>query len=135
MNAADYVVGAGGGQLGSLEAGLVGSLTTPAISALSGGLLTIAAAIALGAALPGFRRYRAPGPAAEPAVAPAMAADQAVAPALAADQAVAPALAAATPPSPSASPDLPAPSQAPDDNSKKNPAREPALQAETPESR
>jgi len=76
VNAADYVVGAGGGQLGSLEAGLVGSLTTPVISALSGGLLTIAAAIALGAALPGFRRYRAPVPAAEPrpaepAVAPA----------------------------------------------------------------
>jgi len=73
VNAADYVVGAGGGQLGSLEAGLVGSLTTPAISALSGGLLTIAAAIALGAALPGFRRYRAPDPAADPAPHPATA--------------------------------------------------------------
>jgi MFS family permease len=60
VNAADYVVGAGGGQLGSLEAGLVGSLTTPVISALSGGLLTVAGAIAIGAALPGFRRYRAP---------------------------------------------------------------------------
>jgi MFS family permease len=58
VNAADYVVGAGGGQLGSLEAGLVGSLTTPVISALSGSLATIAGAIAIGAALPGFRRYR-----------------------------------------------------------------------------
>jgi predicted lipid-binding transport protein (Tim44 family) len=58
VNAADYLVGAGGGQLGSLEAGLVGSLTTPVISALSGGLLTIAGAVAIGAALPGFRRYR-----------------------------------------------------------------------------
>jgi MFS family permease len=65
VNAADYVVGAGGGQLGSLEAGLVGSLTTPVISALSGGLLTVAGAIAIGASLPGFRRYREP---ARPAV-------------------------------------------------------------------
>jgi len=58
--AADYLVGAGGGELGSLEAGLVGSLTTPVISALSGGLITVAGAIVIGAALPGFRRYRVP---------------------------------------------------------------------------
>lgn len=64
VNAADYLVGAGGGQLGSLEAGLVGSLTTPVISALSGGLLTIAGALAIGAALPAFRRYQAAAPAA-----------------------------------------------------------------------
>ncbi|HKR70591.1 MAG TPA: MFS transporter, partial [Streptosporangiaceae bacterium] len=36
--AADYVVGAGGGELGNLESGAVGSLTTPTISALSGGI-------------------------------------------------------------------------------------------------
>ena len=42
VNAADFLVGAGGSQLGSLESGLVGSLTTPVISALSGGLLTVA---------------------------------------------------------------------------------------------
>jgi MFS family permease len=71
VNAADYVVGAGGGQLGSLESGVLGALTSPMISALSGGLLTIAAALALGAALPGFRRYRAPDPAAAPAPDPA----------------------------------------------------------------
>jgi MFS family permease len=58
VNAADFLVGAGGGELGSLEAGVVGALATPAISALSGGLLAIAGAIAIGAALPGFRRYR-----------------------------------------------------------------------------
>ena len=40
--AADYVVGAGGGQLGNLEAGALGSLTSPTISALAGGLVTIA---------------------------------------------------------------------------------------------
>jgi hypothetical protein len=56
--AADYVVGAGGGQLGNLEAGALGSLTSPVISALSGGLATIAGAIAIGMALPAFARYR-----------------------------------------------------------------------------
>ena len=66
VNAADFLVGAGGSELGSLEAGLVGSLTTPVISALSGGLLTIAGAATIGVALPAFRRYRSPGPAAEP---------------------------------------------------------------------
>jgi MFS family permease len=67
VNAADFLVGAGGSELGSLEAGLVGSLTTPAISALSGGLLTVAGALAIGAALPQFRRYRATTPDPEPA--------------------------------------------------------------------
>ena len=61
VNAADFLVGAGGSQLGSLEAGLVGSWTTPAISALSGGLSTVAGAAAIGLLLPAFRRYRAPG--------------------------------------------------------------------------
>jgi len=56
--AADYVVAAGGPQLGNLEAGALGSLTTPVISALTGGLLTVAGAVVIGAALPGFRRYR-----------------------------------------------------------------------------
>jgi MFS family permease len=68
VNAADFLVGAGGSQLGSLESGLAGSLTTPVISALSGGLLTIAGTLVIGAARPGFRRYRAiPPPPAEPA--------------------------------------------------------------------
>jgi len=63
VNAADFLVGAGGGDLGSLEAGLVGSLTTPVISALSGGLLTVVGALAIGALLPGFRRYQSIAPA------------------------------------------------------------------------
>jgi MFS family permease len=58
VNAADYVVGAGGGQLGSLESGVVGALTSPVISALSGGLLTVAGALVIGVALPAFTRYR-----------------------------------------------------------------------------
>ncbi len=58
ITAADYVVGAGGGQLGSLEAGALGSLTSPAVSALSGGLVSIAGAVVIGLALPAFTRYR-----------------------------------------------------------------------------
>ena len=58
VNAADYVIGAGGPELGSLESGLLASVTSPAVSALAGGLVTIAGAVAIGAALPAFRRYR-----------------------------------------------------------------------------
>ena len=49
--AADYVVGAGGAQLGNLEAGALGSLTSPTISALTGGLVTMAGAVVIGLAL------------------------------------------------------------------------------------
>ncbi|MGO9292303.1 MAG: MFS transporter [Streptosporangiaceae bacterium] len=56
--AAEYVVGAGGSQLGNLEAGALGSLTSPVISALAGGLATVAAALAIGVALPAFTRCR-----------------------------------------------------------------------------
>ena len=64
--AADYVVGSGGSQLGNLEAGALGSLTTPVVAALAGGLATMAGAAVIGIALPGFRWYRyergRPGP-------------------------------------------------------------------------
>jgi MFS family permease len=56
--AADYVVGAGGSELGNLESGAVGSLTSPTIGALSGGLATIAGSVVIGLALPTFARYR-----------------------------------------------------------------------------
>jgi hypothetical protein len=58
--AADYVVGAGGGYLGNLESGALGFLTSPTISALTGGLVTIAGAIVIGLTLPAFNRYRRP---------------------------------------------------------------------------
>jgi predicted MFS family arabinose efflux permease len=58
VNAADYVVGAGGGQLGSLESGLVGAITSAEVSALAGGLLTVAGALVILAGIPAFRRYR-----------------------------------------------------------------------------
>jgi MFS family permease len=56
--AADYIVGAGGGQLGNLEAGALGSLTSPVISALTGGLVTVAGAVLIGLTMPAFARYR-----------------------------------------------------------------------------
>ena len=52
--AADYVVAAGGPQLGNLEAGALASLTTPVISALTGGLVTVAGCLVIGVALPGL---------------------------------------------------------------------------------
>ncbi len=58
VTAADYMVGAGGAQIGNLEAGALGSLTSPAISALAGGIATIAGAVVIGVALPAFVRYR-----------------------------------------------------------------------------
>lgn len=62
ITAVEYVVGASGGQLGNLEAGALGSLTSPVISAFSGGLVTIAGVVVIGLALPRFAHYRhAPG--------------------------------------------------------------------------
>jgi MFS family permease len=58
VSAADFVVGAGGGQLGNVEAGALGTLTTPVISALAGGLATVAGALVIAFALPAFTRYR-----------------------------------------------------------------------------
>ena len=56
--AVDYVVGAGGGEFGNLEAGAVGSLVSPTIGALSGGLATIAGSVVIGLAMPAFAAYR-----------------------------------------------------------------------------
>lgn len=69
VNAADYVVGAGGGQLGSLESGLIGAVTSAEVSALIGGLLTVAGALAIVAGIPAFRRYRDEDLAAPPSTA------------------------------------------------------------------
>jgi MFS family permease len=62
--AVDYVVGAGVPRLGNFEAGAVASLTSPAISAISGGLGTIAGALLIRLAFPALARY---DPRAEPA--------------------------------------------------------------------
>jgi MFS family permease len=60
ITAADYVVGYGGPQLGNLESGAVGSLASPTISAVSGGLATVACTALIALALPALTRYRRP---------------------------------------------------------------------------
>jgi MFS family permease len=61
VTAVDYVVGVGVPRLGNFEAGAVASLTSPAISAVSGGLATMAGAVAIRLAFPAMARYGAPG--------------------------------------------------------------------------
>ncbi len=59
LTSAEYVIGAGGDSLGRLESGALGSLTSPVISALSGGIATVVLSAVLGLALPKFAAYRA----------------------------------------------------------------------------
>jgi len=56
----DFVVGASGPQLGNFRAGAVGSLTSPAVSAVGGGLASLLGAGVLALAVPALTRYRAP---------------------------------------------------------------------------
>lgn len=56
----DFVIGAGGPQLGNFRAGAVGSLTSPVVSAVGGGLASVLGAGVLALALPALTRYRAP---------------------------------------------------------------------------
>ncbi len=57
VNGVNFVVGAGGPQLGNFEAGLVGSLVSPMVSAVSGGIATIVGAVVIGLAVPSLVRY------------------------------------------------------------------------------
>jgi len=61
VTSVDYVVGSGVPRLGNFEAGVVASLTTPVISAVSGGLATILGALVLRLAVPALARYDASG--------------------------------------------------------------------------
>ena len=58
VSAVDYVVGNAVPRLGNFEAGAVASLATPAISAVSGGLATIAGALLIRLAFPAVARHR-----------------------------------------------------------------------------
>ncbi|MGN6245191.1 MAG: MFS transporter [Motilibacteraceae bacterium] len=73
VTAVDFVVGAGGPQLGNVRAGVVGSLTTPSLSALGGGIATVVGAGLLALAFPALVRYdtRAADVSGEVAVEPA----------------------------------------------------------------
>jgi hypothetical protein len=68
VTAVDYVVGAGLPRLGNFEAGAVAALTSPAFSAVSGGLATILGTALIRLAFPAVARHDAP---AEPAPAAA----------------------------------------------------------------
>jgi MFS family permease len=60
VTAVDYVVGAGLPRLGNFEAGAVASLTSPAFSAVSGGLATILGAALIRLAFPAVARHDTP---------------------------------------------------------------------------
>jgi len=59
VSSVEYIIGNGGGPLGNVESGTVASLTTPAVSAVSGGLGCLAIAALIGLLCPAFVRYRA----------------------------------------------------------------------------
>jgi Domain of unknown function (DUF4232) len=59
VSSVEYIIGTGGGPLGNVESGTVASLTTPAVSAVSGGLACVAFAALIGLLFPAFARYRA----------------------------------------------------------------------------
>jgi MFS family permease len=59
-SAAEYVVGAACPELGNVRAGAVGSLTSPTVSAVSGGASVIAAALLLALSFRPLTRYRPP---------------------------------------------------------------------------
>ncbi|HEX5494334.1 MAG TPA: MFS transporter [Mycobacteriales bacterium] len=59
VSAAEFVVGAGCPHLGNFRAGAIASLTSPAVSVVSGGLATVAGAAAIALALPALTRYGA----------------------------------------------------------------------------
>jgi MFS family permease len=58
VNSVEYIIGAGGSPIGSVEAGAVAALTSPVFSAVSGGFGCVAVAAVIGLAFPAFRRYQ-----------------------------------------------------------------------------
>jgi MFS family permease len=58
VSAVDYVVGNAVPRLGNFESGAVSALTTPAVSAISGGLATMVGALLIRLAFPAVVRYR-----------------------------------------------------------------------------
>jgi MFS family permease len=58
LSSFNILVVAGGPRLGDFEAGVVAQAFTPMVSVVSGGLLCIAGVAAIGAAVPGFARWK-----------------------------------------------------------------------------
>lgn len=57
VSAAEFVVGAGGPQLGNVRAGVLGAVLSPGVAAAVGGATTLVAAGAIAVALPAFARW------------------------------------------------------------------------------
>ncbi len=62
VSSVEYIIGTGGGPLGNVETGTVASLTTPAFSAVSGGIACVAVAALIALGFPAFTRYRTSSP-------------------------------------------------------------------------
>ncbi len=61
VSGVDFVIGAGGPQLGDFRAGALASATSPTASAVGGGLATIAGAALIRLAVPALARYTPTG--------------------------------------------------------------------------
>ncbi len=57
VSSVEYIIGVGGGPLGNVESGTVAALSTPAVSAVSGGLGCLVIAALIGLLCPAFTRY------------------------------------------------------------------------------
>ena len=59
VSSVEYIIGTGGGPLGNVESGTVASLTSPTISAVSGGIGCFVVAALIAFTIPALNRYRA----------------------------------------------------------------------------
>jgi len=59
VSSVEYIIGAGGAPVGNVESGTVAALTSPVVSAVSGGVGCFAVTVLIGLAFPAFTRYRA----------------------------------------------------------------------------
>ena len=59
VSSVEYIIGTGGAPLGNVESGTVATLTTPAISAVSGGVGCLVIAAVIACTVPALARYRA----------------------------------------------------------------------------
>ena len=71
VSSVEYIIGSGGAPLGNVETGTVASLTSPAFSAVSGGIACFAGAALIAFGFPAFTRYRtSPAPVIQGSVPP-----------------------------------------------------------------
>ena len=78
VSSVEYIIGTGGAPLGNVESGTIASLTTPTISAVSGGAGCFVIAALISGAIPALTRYRAGAAAPDPVPAPSVTPDSRV---------------------------------------------------------